>query len=193
MKRIWAPLGNHDFRLLWCGQAISSIGSSFQGIALPWMVLTQPHSSAFSLALALLSLALPQAFLTLAGGFLVDRLDARSVMLWTDAARVLTASTIACLSTLHMLHLWLLCSILTLHGTATALFAPAAASIAPYLVPKEQLDGANSLSSMMFQLGPILGYLPAGILSLRLVPHGPSFSMPFLMSLRACSRSAYPR
>ncbi len=185
MRRFGAPLRYRDFRQLWVAQTISSIGSSFQGVALPWIVLTRTHSSAFSLALALLSLALPQAFLTLAGGFLVDRLDARRVILWTDAARALTASAIALLATMPTLHLWLLCSILTLHGTASALFAPAAGSIAPHLVAKKHLNEANALSSIMMQLGPIVGYLPAGILVAALGPAW-AFFLNALSYLFAC-------
>ena len=169
MRHVLAPLRYREFRLMWVGQTISSMGNSLQAVALPWMVLMH-HNSAFSLGLAMLSLALPQALLTLAGGFLVDRLDARTVMLWADVTRVLTASALALLATMYTLHLWMVCSILTLHGTASALFAPAAASIAPRLVTEEHLNNANALSSIMLQFGPFLGYLPAGIIVASLGP-----------------------
>jgi MFS transporter, DHA3 family, tetracycline resistance protein len=185
MRPFWAPLRYRNFRLVWIAQTVSSIGSSLQAVALPWMIISQAHNSTLSLALALLSLALPQALLTLVGGFLVDLLDARSVMLWADAARILTAGSIAGLSIMPTLHFWILCSILLLHGTANALFAPAAASIVPHLVAKEHQTSANALSSMMVQIGPVLGYLPAGILVASLGPAW-AFSLNALSYAFAC-------
>ncbi|HEY7848435.1 MAG TPA: hypothetical protein VIC27_00155, partial [Ktedonobacterales bacterium] len=36
-----APLGYRDYRLLFIGQLISSIGNTFYSVALPWYMLTQ--------------------------------------------------------------------------------------------------------------------------------------------------------
>lgn len=44
LKRLSKPLVYRDFRLLWIGQSISSLGSSLQLVALPWLIL-QAHGS----------------------------------------------------------------------------------------------------------------------------------------------------
>ncbi len=156
-------LRSRDFRLLWVGQTTSSFGSAFQAVALPWLILSV-HGSAIELAVTLLFLALPQAFFTLAGGLLIDRLDARSVLILADTLRMVTAGLLALLASSAAEHLWLIWAILALHGTGNALFLPATTSLASQLVQTDDLESANALTSAMIQLGPFVGYLPAGLL-----------------------------
>ena len=172
VKRMVLPLSYRDFRFLWIGQTISALGNPFQVVALVWLVL-EIKGSPLALATMLLALAIPQAVVTLAGGVLIDRFDARTVMLWSDVVRTVTSGTIAILAFSDRLPLWLLFSILLFHGTANGLFSPAAASIPPRLVPKEALDSANSLMSLISQLGTFLGAIPAGII---IASHGPALA-----------------
>lgn len=191
-RRVFAPLGARDFRLLWIGQTISALGNPFQVIALAWLVL-QLKGSALDLANIMLALAIPQAIMTLAGGVITDRLDPRTVMLYADATRVLTSGSIALLASLGLLPFWLLGLILILHGCANGIFNPAESSIAPRLVPKEQLDSANSLINLVNQAGTFLGAIPAGII---LAYSGPalafalnSFSFVVAVIAALCMRS----
>lgn len=156
-------LRGRDFRLLWVGQTTSSFGSAFQAVALPWLILSA-HGSAIDLALTLLFQALPQAFLTLVGGLLVDRLNARSVLILADALRLVTAGLLALLASRAAEHLWMIWMVLALHGAGNALFLPATSSLAPQLVQADDLESANALTSAMVQIGPLVGYLPAGLL-----------------------------
>ncbi|QBD74502.1 MFS transporter [Ktedonosporobacter rubrisoli] len=162
-KQLLSPLKYRDFRLLWIGQAISAFGNPFQTVALSWLIL-QVTGSAVDLAICLLFLSIPMAASTLVGGVLTDRFDARVVMLWSDAIRVVTSGAIAVLAFTGWMPLWLLCAILLVHGTANGIFNPAANSIAPRVVPVEVLDGANSLASSVAQFGTLLGAVPAGFL-----------------------------
>jgi len=164
MKRVVAPLGNKEFRLLWIGQAISAVGNSFQVVAVTWLILQQMKGSPLDLALPLLALSIPQIPLTFVGGIITDRLDPRTVMLWCDALRVVTSGVISLLAFSGQVSLWVLCTLLVIHSIATGLFNPASASIPPRLVPHEHLDSANSLTAVVSQLGTLLGALPAGIL-----------------------------
>jgi MFS family permease len=171
-KRLVVPLGYRDFRLLWIGQAISALGNPFQVVAVAWLVL-QLKGSALDLANIMLALTIPQAVVTLAGGVLIDRLDARTVMLWSDTVRTITSGTIALLAFTESLPLWLLCIILLFHSAANGLFSPAAMSIPPHLVLKENLDSANSLMQLISQLGTFLGAVPAGLL---IASYGPAIA-----------------
>jgi MFS transporter, DHA3 family, tetracycline resistance protein len=155
-------LRERDFRMLWSGQAISSLGSAFQVVALSWFVLQK--GSSIDLTVAMLALAIPQALLTLTGGVMTDRVDARTVVLWSDVARVFTSGILAFLAMLGVFQLWLLCLLLICHGAATGIFGPAVRSIAPRLVAKEHFNATNSLLSLATQLGLLLGVLPAGLL-----------------------------
>lgn len=162
-RRVIAPLSNRDFRLLWSGQTISALGNSFQVVAVIWLVLQQMKGSPLDLALAMLALSVPQIPVTLAGGIITDLLDPRTVMLWSDAVRVVTSGVISILALGDHLPLWLLCVLLAIHSLATGIFNPAAGSIPPRLVSLDQLDGANSLITLVSQLGTLLGALPAGV------------------------------
>lgn len=162
-ERLFTPLRYRNFRFLWIGQTISALGNPFQTIALLWLVI-QLTGSALDLAAVLLSLSIPQALTTLAGGILTDRHDARTVMLWSDSLRTITSGTITLFIFLHWLPFWLLCTILVIHGMANGMFSPAVNSIVPRLLPEEALSGANSLIQTMSQLGVSCGVLPAGLL-----------------------------
>ena len=172
-------LRQRDFRLLFAGQSISSLGSTFQAAALPWMILSQ-HGSALDLTLTLLALTLPQSLLTLIGGVFIDRFDARSIMIVADCLRVLTAGALALVAKNVLAHLWLMWFILALHGIGTAFFAPAAQTIAPFLVEEADLESANALTSGMTQIGASVGFFAiAPLLSLG----GPALAF----GLNACS------
>jgi hypothetical protein len=170
-----SALRRRDFRLFWIGQTISSAGNATQAVALTWMILSM-RGSTVDLALALFALTVPQAVFTLAGGILTDRQDARSVMILADGMRILTSGTLALLARSVGEHLWLVWGILLFHGTANALFTPAANTIAPRLVEVEDVESANALSSAMSQVGPLLGYLPAGLLVAAFGP-APAFAL----------------
>src|SRR5579872_1592203 len=109
LTRMTAPLSGRDFRLLWIGQTISALGNSFQVIAVTWLVLQQLKGSPLDLALAMLALSIPRIPLTLAGGIITDRLDPRTVMLWSDATRVATSGALGLLALTGYAPLWLLC------------------------------------------------------------------------------------
>src|SRR5579884_1897395 len=108
LQKIIAPLKYRDFRLLWISQSISSFGNPFQVIALVWLILQQLKASPLDLAGAMLALAIPQALVTLGGGIVTDRFNARTVMIWSDGTRIFTSGTIALLALLGILPFWLL-------------------------------------------------------------------------------------
>src|SRR6188474_3252758 len=70
------PFAVRDFRLLWIGEAVSSIGDQFALIALPWLALVLT-GSALALGSVLALMAVPRALLMLIGGVSVDRLSPR--------------------------------------------------------------------------------------------------------------------
>jgi DHA3 family tetracycline resistance protein-like MFS transporter len=176
VKQLLEPFSQRDFRRLWIGQAISSCGNAFQSIALPWLVFDWKGTTALDLALALLAQSIPQALATLWGGVLVDRLEIRVVMLWADSVRFLTSLALAGLAFSTREHLWLVCSVLLIHGAANGCFAPATTSAPPRLVDPTNLSSANALIAGMAQLGPLLGALPAGVLIASSGP-APAFAL----------------
>jgi MFS family permease len=76
------PLRRRDFRNLWVGQAISTIGGEIGIVAVPYQVYTLTHSTALVGLLGLASL-IPLLVVPLVGGAIADALDRRAVLLRT--------------------------------------------------------------------------------------------------------------
>ena len=157
------PLREHNFRMLWAGSAISAIGDQFYLVALPWVVL-QLTGSAVAVGTILMAVAIPRALLMLFGGALTDRISARRIMMTTASARTLLVTVIGLLLWQHRLQLWELYVLGFFFGVADAFAWPAATTLLPSLVRREQLVAANSVFQTTGQLTAIAAPAPAGLL-----------------------------
>src|SRR5581483_5558864 len=77
------PLRRRDFRNLWLGQMISTVGSEIAVVAVPYEVYTETHSTALVGLLGLASLV-PLLVVPLVGGAIADAHDRRAVLLRTE-------------------------------------------------------------------------------------------------------------
>src|SRR5437899_8621873 len=80
LLRTFSALRHRNFRLFWCGQLISLIGTWMQTIGQAWLVLELTHS-AWLLGIVGALQFLPIMFLSLFGGVLADRLPKRKVLI----------------------------------------------------------------------------------------------------------------
>jgi MFS family permease len=156
------PIRERNFRMLWIGSAISSVGDQFYLVALPWVVL-QLTGSAVAVGTILMAVAIPRAVLMLFGGALTDRISARRILMSTASARTLFVSVIGFLLWLRVLHLWELYILGFAFGVADAFSLPAASTLLPSLVKREQLVAANSVFQTTGQLTTIGAPAPAGL------------------------------
>src|SRR3954451_19895499 len=85
-----------DFWKFWVGQAISSLGDSFTGFALPLLVY-QLTGSALNLAVSMAAYMLPYLLFGLFIGAWADRLDRKRLMIVVDLGRALVLATIPAL------------------------------------------------------------------------------------------------
>jgi len=131
----------------WLGTLLAQIGSYFTLIALPWLVLSSQHNSAFSLALVMACYGIPHSLLLLLGGALTDRYGPGRLILYSRAAFVLLMLLFASALWLGLASLPLICLFAFSVGCCSALGIPASQSILPALVPTGQLLSANA--SMM--------------------------------------------
>ena len=69
---LFAPLRRRDFRLLWIGQVVSSLGTGMYPVAIAFGVLELDGSTS-ALASVLLVSFLPQVAFFLVGGVVADR------------------------------------------------------------------------------------------------------------------------
>src|SRR5580658_3261217 len=85
---------SRDFRLLFTGSLISTLGNQLTVVAIPYQVYAMTHSS---LQVGAISLAQLIPFLAgaLSAGPIGDRIDRRGIMVWTSAAMILTSAAMA--------------------------------------------------------------------------------------------------
>ena len=157
------PLRNPNFRLLWMGSGLSSIGDQFYMVALPWLILQLTGSGAVLGGIMMIG-AVPRSVLMLVGGAVTDRISPRRVMMTTASCRTVLVVAIAALLWTHRLQLWQLYALVFFFGVADAFAAPAAQTFLPSLVSAEQLPAANSVSQATSQLTTLAAPAPAGII-----------------------------
>jgi MFS family permease len=156
------PLKERNFRMLWAGSAISALGDQFYLVALPWVVL-QLTGSAVAVGTILMAVAIPRAVLMLFGGALTDRISARKIMMSAASARTFLVTAIGFLLWFGVLRLWELYVLGFAFGVADAFSWPAASTLLPSLVKREQLVAANSVFQTTGRLTTIAAPAPAGI------------------------------
>jgi MFS family permease len=98
----------------------------------------------------------------LMGGALTDRVSPRKIMMSTALARTVCVTVIGLLVWFQMLQTWELYALAVAFGIADAFAAPAGQAFLPFLLKREQLVAASSVSQSTAQLTTIIGPAPAG-------------------------------
>src|SRR6266568_9639322 len=91
-----------DFRRIWLGSTISTIGDGMTFVALSWLVLASP-GGAFRLGLLAVCYTAPVVLGGLAAGPILDRFDRRTVLLIDCVFRACVMATIPITATLDAL------------------------------------------------------------------------------------------
>lgn len=154
---------NRDFRLLWCAQIVSEIGDWFFAIAV-YSLLLEYTGQAKSVGIAVLLQLLPQVFMAPFAGILNDRLNRRSVMIFTDFARC--GIILAMLLVRGPELVWLVYVLLFLETTMWGLFEPGRQAIIPKLCgSRNEVLVANALSSMTWSFNLAVGASIGGLVA----------------------------
>jgi predicted MFS family arabinose efflux permease len=162
LRRLGAALGQRDFRLLWIGASVSTIGTWMQRVAQSWVVLTLT-GSAFYLGLDQFLGELPILLFTLIGGVIADRHNRRLLLMASQYAQMGCAFALMALVWLDVITIWHILAISFAAGTAQAFGGPAYQSLIPDLVPRDQLPNAIALNSIQFNVARVIGPLVAGV------------------------------
>ena len=162
-RRVAAALAYRDFRLLWFGALVSSIGTWMQKVAQAWLIVTLTGTaSAFFLGLDSFLGELPILLFTLIGGVVADRANRRHLLLMSQCVQMAAAFTLAALVFTDRVHIWQILALSFITGMAQAFGGPAYQSLIPSLIPKETLPNAIALNSIQFNLARVIGPLVAG-------------------------------
>jgi MFS family permease len=153
-------LRHRDFRLFWCGQAISLVGSWMQSVGLSWLVLELTGSP---LRLGLVSALQfgPLLLLSVIAGVVVDRSPKRRLLMGTQLALMLPALALAALAWTGWVRYWHVATLAGVIGVVNALDMPSRQSFTVEMVGRDDLLNAIALNSATFNAarvaGPALG------------------------------------
>jgi MFS family permease len=162
-RRVAAALTFRDFRLLWFGALLSSIGTWMQKVAQAWLIVTLTGTaSAFYLGLDSFVGEVPILLFTLIGGVIADRANSRHLLLLSQCVQMTAAFALAALVLSDRVHIWHILTLSFMTGVAQAFGGPAYQSLIPSLIPKETLPNAIALNSIQFNLARVIGPMIAG-------------------------------
>lgn len=164
----YAALRIPNYRRFAGGWVFASVGLQMQGMALGWEIYERTHS-AWHLGLMGLCRALPVIVLALPAGQIVDILDRKKVLIWTQFAFGAVSAGIAAASYLQAPLVWMYV-LIVLSGCARVFNGPSRSSIMPQLLPvgmdgkthPEIFHNAVTWNSSLFHTSAVLGPLLAG-------------------------------
>ncbi|MCG5467279.1 MFS transporter [Micromonospora sp. LAH09] len=158
-------LRHRDFRLLWAGQAISSVGSNVTTVALPLVAVAVLDAGTFQVAVLTAAAWLPWLLIGLPAGAWMDRLPRRSVMVVCDlfcALAFLSVPLAAVLGRLTVAHLLV---VALSAGAARVFFETADQVYLPVLLRPEQLPEGNAKLQATQTVSYVVGPGLAGLIA----------------------------
>ncbi len=164
ISHAWRALRYRNFRLFFGGQTISLVGTWMTRVATSWLVYRLTGSA---LLLGTVSFAgqIPTFLLAPFAGVIVDRLDRRQVLVWTQAISMLQSLALAALTLSgHITISWLLV-MSVMQGCVNAFDMPGRQSFMVMMVDdKRDLQNAIAINSSMVNVARLIGPSLAGML-----------------------------
>lgn len=160
LRRTFKAFEYPEFRMMWLGACVSTIGTWMQSQAQNWLVL-DISKNPFYLGLDAFLGQIPIFLFTLVGGVVADRFDRRYVLIGSQVVQMACALILATLFLLGWVKIGHILFLSFVVGTAQAFGGPAYQALIPTLVSKEDLPNAIAMNSIQFNLarmvGPALG------------------------------------
>ncbi|HEX2965705.1 MAG TPA: MFS transporter, partial [Syntrophorhabdaceae bacterium] len=164
LKFIGRALGSRNYRLFFCGQIVSLIGTWMQHIAMSWLVYRLTGSGSM-LGLVTAAGQISVFLLTPFTGVFVDRIYRRNLLITTQVLCGLQASLLAFLTLSGHIQVWHIFFLSLFLGTVNAFDMPARHSFVIEMVEdKKDLGNAIALNSAMFNSARLVGPSIAGVL-----------------------------
>src|SRR5690349_5838639 len=170
-----------DFRFYWLALVTQVVGQHMFAFTLGWLAFEITGSQA-QLGLIHLCGFVPQFTLTLLGGVLADRVDARKLIGAAQTNAAIAMIMVGVTAMLGVAQLWHLALGAFLWGISSAIDEPARASFFPRLLPRPLLRSAVPLISMAFGSSRVIAPSIAGF-----VIAAAGAPITFLMSAAAVS------
>jgi MFS family permease len=153
---------DRDYRLLWAGQAISTMGRMITVVVLPYQVYVITGDLLAVGALSLVQLV-PILVFALGGGAIADAVDRRRLLLVTQAGLALTSLALALLALLPAPSILAIYAVAFVGAGLGAVDQPARASAIPRLVPPQRLPAAIAMNQLVFNGSAVIGPAIGGV------------------------------
>jgi len=160
----WRALRHRNFRLFFGGQSISLIGTWMTRIATSWLVYRLTKSA---LLLGTVSFAgqIPTFLLAPLAGVIVDRIDRRKVLVWTQTLAMMQSLALAWLTLSHRITIGEVLALSAMQGIINAFDMPGRQSFMVKMVEsRADLSNAIAINSSMVNMARLVGPSLAGIL-----------------------------
>jgi MFS family permease len=164
LSHAWRALRHRNFRLFFGGQSISLIGTWMTRVATSWLVYRLTKSS---LLLGTVGFAgqIPTFLLAPLAGVIVDRIDRRKVLVWTQALALVQSLALAWLTLSHRINVSEVLALSALQGVINAFDMPGRQSFMIRMVEdRADLSNAIAINSSMVNAARLLGPSLAGLL-----------------------------
>lgn len=165
----WRALRHRNFRLFFTGQSISLIGTWMTRIATSWLVY-RLTGSALLLGLVSFSGQIPTFLLAPFAGVLVDRIDRRKLLVWTQVLAGIQSLAMAALTLAKVITIHEIIALSAFQGLINAFDMPGRQSFLVQMVSdgtgkpeKQDLSNAIALNSSMVNLARLIGPAIAGV------------------------------
>ena len=164
--RAYRTLRHRDYRLLWGTEAVSTLGTQVQRVAVTWQVFELTRDP---LQLGLLGLCrfVPILLFGIAGGVVADRRDRRRTLVASQAVLLLLSAVLAGMTASGAVNLLAIYAITVLAATASAVAGPTRQALVPLLVPRTELVGAMTMNILAMQTAAVAGPALGGLLIAR--------------------------
>ena len=165
----WRALRHRNFRLFFTGQSISLIGTWMTRVATSWLVYRLTGSA---LLLGTVSFAgqIPTFLLAPFAGVLVDRIDRRKLLVWTQVLAAIQSLAMAALTLARIITIHEIIALSACQGLINAFDMPGRQSFLGQMVSddtgkpnKHDLSNAIALNSSMVNMARLVGPAIAGI------------------------------
>jgi MFS family permease len=163
LSQTFDALRIRDYRLLFQGNAVTSVGFWMQQVALGWLVLDLTNSP-FYLGLASFARQVPMLVVSPFGGVVADRLNRRNVLISTQVSQLILTATLAVLVFTGVITIWHVLIASLLMGVSMSMHVPARQALVPVLVGRDRVANAYALYSMSLNASRIAGPALAGVM-----------------------------
>ena len=185
------PLRRHrNFRRLWTGLLISSIGSQLTVVAVAYQAYVMTHSTLIVGLVSLVQLV-PTLVGAMGGGAVADSMDRRRLLILAQVMLAATSAALAVNAFMPHPELWVLFVATSASAAFQGLDWPTRLALMPAILPTEDLTSGYALQSLVSSAAVVIGPSLAGLViarfglgavyTLDVVSYGASFTAAMLL------------